>query len=196
MENMLTPYQSYVGSDDKYIGLYQEFCALNQHIADARLQSCETEARIKDAIQRLQIEENDNFNQLEMQVTSSERNLHNNIVEVRVDALKAETRLADRITNFERSTDEKFCNIKGEIKDSTRLILDRLTSDKIDEKNDEIAELRACNRAKGQELLFSNQQNKLESMINSIAQEQKFSSKLTQFGVGNVAIPTQTANQG
>lgn len=174
----------------------------------------EVKNAIADKVNAAMAQDNANARSMEHMICGTERNLaegqreiQRDVVQNRFEGVQSENRIIrqidtetdiikERLTNFERSTDKQFCETNMAIKDSERRILDRLTSDKIDEKNDLIAELRAkCARTEDT-LSFSNQNNELKSMINSVLQEQKFSSKVTQFGLGNVALPTQTANQG
>lgn len=138
-----------------------------------------------------------------LNLANAERDLQNRIHETRVEALKTNTELSryladkseqikERLTNFERSVDDKFCGIKTEIKDSERRILDKLTSETIDSLRHE----KYADRHAYQFGLQNQEIANLKNMINSVEQHQKFSSKVTQFGAGNVALPTQTANQG
>lgn len=121
-----------------------------------------------------------------------------------IERLDYETDIVkERLNGFERSVDKQFCEVKENIKDSERRILDRLTSDKLDEKNNIIDELRHERRQselifsqKEQQLAFSNQLNLINSMLNDLSQNQKFNSKVVQFGAGNLAGTAQTANQG
>ncbi len=189
METISTPSSVLASGGNGYA------CELLQAISDARLQSCETEGEIKDAIQRLQLENTVNFRAAESNMCSVERTLTFRLTEIEKENLRTEGRISNRINDFERSVDEKICTLRTEAKDNTRVILDRLSADKLDEKNELIDELRHSNRHKDQTLLFSNQLNELKSMVNSVEQNQRISSKIVQFGA-NVATPTQTSNQG
>lgn len=173
----------------------------------------EVKNAIADKVNAAMAQDNANARSMEHMVCATERNLAEgqrevlrDVVQNRFEGVQSENRIIrqidaetdiikERLTNFERSTDKQFCETNMNIKDSERRILDRLYSDKLDEKNDEIARLRAkCARTEDV-LSFSNQNNELKSMINSIAQEQRFSSKTVQFGTGNLAGTAQTANQ-
>lgn len=124
-------------------------------------------------------------------LNSVERDLQNRILENRQISTK-------ELNDVERSLSEKLCDIKADAKDNTRLILDRLYADKLDEKNEIIESLRherSHDRHAHAFALQNQELSYLKQMINSVEQTQKFSSKTVQFGAGNVAIPTQTANQ-
>ena len=79
---------------------------------------------INSEIQRDQIETNQNFTHLVDKVYNSE-----------LESLKSEIRSIDRLNFLEGK-------LSSEIKYSTEKVLDRLTFDKVDSKNDEIQSLR------------------------------------------------------
>jgi hypothetical protein len=135
------------------------------------------------------------------------------IIQNRFEVAKTESKIVERLdyesdlikmqmTNFERSVDKQFCEVKSDIKDSERRILDRLTADKIDEKNDLINELRHERRncealfaQKENQLAFSNQLNLLHSQMIELNQNQRATNTTYQFGAGNLAGQAATANQ-
>lgn len=190
-------------------------------VCNLREQVSKAEASLKDTIHAQSIANGAEFCGLNKAVLSdgsltrlnlanAERDLQNRIHEARLEALKTNTELSkylsdksdivkEKISAFERNVDENFCKVRTEIKDSERRILDRLSADKLDEKNEIIESLRHERYADKSAYQFGLQNQEiatLKQMINSVEQTQKFSSKTVQFGAGNVAIPTQTANQG
>lgn len=125
-------------------------------------------------------------------LSSLERNLQK---EIALEGDKTRTQLYA----FERAAAEEFCKVKTEALLNTQKILDRLSADKLDEKQEIIDSLRHERYADKHNHLFALQNQELaflKQSINSVEQNQRFSSKTVQFGAGNVAIPTQTANQG
>ncbi len=105
----------------------------------------------------------------------------------------------NQLRYFETSTAEKFCRLETDGLKNTQKILDTLAANKYDALKDELDETRASKYADKYAHGFALQTqdiNYLKQMINSVEQTQKFNSKTVQFGAGNVAIPTQTANQG
>lgn len=125
-------------------------------------------------------------------LSSLERNLQK---EIALEGDKTRTQLYA----FERAAAEEFCKIKTEGLLNTQKILERLSADTLDRKNDRINELMHDKTHSAYTHQFALQNAHLDYLkqsINSIEQNQRFSSKTVQFGAGNVAIPTQTANQG
>lgn len=184
------------------------------NVSDIRQQIPDVKADVSKHIQMSMLQENNNSRNTDQLIFGSDKamlegfgRLFTEIVENRfrtketeanmLRALDCETdSIKEKMSDFERSVDHQFCAVKGDIKDSERRILDRLSLDKLDEKNDEIARLRAkCDQ--GQNNLFlANELNGIKSLINSVEQTQRFNSKVVQFGAGNLAGTAQTANQG
>lgn len=178
----------------------QEFCAVNKSVHDAE---CNIVKNAADISQRDSIA-----------LAAIERDLQNRLHETRqvltsligdkteriIDRFDRDTvDLKNQMRIFEMSASEKFCDIKSQVKDSERRILDQLSANKLDEKNEIIDSLRQerTNDKFAYQFGLQNQDiSYLKQMINSVDQNQKFSSKVTQFGTGNLATPTQTANQG
>lgn len=165
------------------------FCEVEKSIGDASCENIKSQGEIS--------------HRNTIHLNSVERDLQNRILENRAIITKEigdkTDRLRDQSYSFERSISEKLCEIKAEAKDNTRLILDRLTSDKLDEKQEIIDSLRHERSHDRHNHAFAMQNMEIASlkqMLNSVEQSQRFSSKTVQFGAGNVAIPTQTANQG
>ncbi len=82
---------------------------------------------------------------------------------------------------------------------NTERILSQMSANKYDALKDELDETRLECRTRDHAHAFALQNQEIASlkqMIGSVEQTQRFSSKTVQFGAGNVAIPTQTANQG
>jgi len=180
--------------------LFQEFCLTNKNIGDG---FCSTLKAIGDSECSIIKNESDIAQRATIHLNSVERDLQNRILENRAILLQDNAtktdRVLDRMNEFERSNAEKLCDIKSQIKDSERRILDQMCADKLDEKNSLIAELRAektCNSYNHQFALQNQHLDYLKQMINSVEQNQKFSSKVVQFGAGNLAGTAQTANQG
>ncbi len=95
-----------------------------------------------------------------------------------------------------KETRDEICEVKQLINTNTQLVLKQLYDNKLDEKNDIIAELRTDCKLKDQNILIANELNGLKTLINSVEQNQRFNSKTVQFGTGNLAGTAQTANQG
>ncbi len=185
----------------------EHFCSLGKEIGDA-------ECAILTAVK-------DDGSMTRLNLSNAERDIQNRIHEARLESLKTNMEvsryLADktdavknRIEGFERNVDMQFqatalsieksvaaAALAGEV--NTRTILQKLDADKLDEKNQKINELlnERCADRYGYQFGLQNQEiANMKQLLGSIEQTQKFSSKSVQFGTGNVAIPTQTANQG
>lgn len=179
--------------DNAPLILANQLCDMHASIRDV-------EADLKESIHAVSIAMGAEFCATNKNVSDNAHRLDKSILEGRqiicekidreTDCIKSEVR------QFERQTAENFCSLRTELKDSERRIIDRLTADKLDEKKEIIDELRHGIRYRDQQLLIGNQLNDLKVMMNSIEQNQRFSSKTVQFGTGNVSTPTQTANQG
>lgn len=153
---------------------------------------------------------NQNGRFLDNHLSNVERDLQNRIFETQKEALEAKcavlTKVADeskylsnQSRNFEVSVDKQFCEVKEEGYKNTQKILDQMAANKYDAAKDELDETRLelWNLKSASNFALQNQEiANLKNMINSVEQTQKFSSKTVQFGAGNVALPTQTANQG
>jgi hypothetical protein len=148
------------------------------------------------------------------QATQFERDLQNRVHESRMILTKEigdkTTRLADlSAANFtdvknqlfgsELSNAKSFAHLEAEGLRNTAKILDTIGVNKYDALKNDLEALRASCYADKSHFGFALQNQEIASlkqMINSVEQTQKFASKTVQFGAGNVAIPTQTANQG
>lgn len=186
-----------------------EFCAINKHVSDESRSNMEeileNRAAIKDAacmIDKSVLENRSELKDVRFQLHDNIRNVGDEVKETRWKLGEKMNRefdvVKERLIGFERSVDKEFCHVKTLIKDGTQIVLNQLASDKLDEKNDEIAELRA--KLSHKDLSHNNQivnyeLASLKSMINSIEQKQTFSSKTSVFGQGNLTGTAQTANQ-
>lgn len=166
----------------------QEFCGVNKSIHEAECAIIKNDCDIA--------------HRNTIQLNSVERDLQNQILSNRSILLKEvgdkTDRVLDRMNGFERETYSKFHQLEVSGLKNTREILDRLSSDKLDEKNSEILKL----RTRGDRDHYSNQfalQNQeinyLKQMLNSVEQNQRFTSKVVTFGNGNITPTTQTSNQ-
>jgi hypothetical protein len=109
------------------------------------------------------------------------------------------TDVKNQLRYFETSVAKQFCHLETEGLKNTSKILETLAANKYDALKDEVDAIRADRYADkyGYNFALQNQELAyLKNMIGSVEQNQKFSSKSVQFGTGNVATPTQTANQG
>lgn len=204
-----------LGSADSFAPIIMD------NVAQIRRDIPKAEADIKEAILAQSIANGHEFCDLgktvltdgsltRLNLANAERDLQNRIHETRIEALKTNTDLSryladktdsvkDRMTAFERNVDLQFCDIKSENFKNTQKIIDSIASNKYDAIKDKLDETRLeCSNMKfSNNFALQNQEvANLKNMINSIEQTQRFSSKTVQFGAGNVAIPTQTANQG
>jgi hypothetical protein len=148
------------------------------------------------------------------QLTDMERDLQNRLHETRFLLSKEisdnTARLQDKTDNhftdvknqlryFETSVAKQFCHLETEGLRNTSKILETLAANKYDALKDEVDAIRADRYADkyGYNFALQNQElNSLKNMINSVEQNQRFSSKTVQFGTGNLAGTAQTANQG
>jgi hypothetical protein len=147
------------------------------------------------------------------QLNAVERDLQNRVHENRQVLTKEIADKADRTTDllrgdvidvknqlrsFETSAAKSFCDLETQGLKNTTKILEKLAADKYDALKDELDEERSkrhFDRYASNFNLQAQEMNYLKNMLNSVEQNQRFSSKTVQFGAGNVAIPTQTANQ-
>lgn len=145
-----------------------------------------------------------------MNLANAERDLQNRIHDTRLEALKTNTELSryladktdavkERLTGFERNVDMQFQSASIIAEKNTRLLTEKLDAIERRSLKDELDETRLelLSGKSASNFALQNQEiASLKNMINSVEQTQRFSSKTVQFGAGNVAIPTQTANQG
>ena len=199
-QELSTAYLSTSGNDALTSVAANGICDLRRDVAKSEADIkeavgrgfCETLKSIGDAECAISKNAMDIAHRSTIHLNSVERDIQNRVLENR-QVFTAE------LNQLERSLSEKLCDIKSDGRENTRLILDRLTQDKLDEKNEIIDSLRHERAHDKYAHLFALQNQELSSlkqMINSVEQTQRFSSKTVQFGAGNVAIPTQTANQG
>lgn len=134
-----------------------------------------------------------------LSLTNAERDLQNRIAETRLEALNTAKQVNDRITAFERNADMQFRDVFINIEKNTQKIIDKVAHNMETSLRDELEKERIgrLRDGFGSNFALADQRiSNLSNMINSIDQTQKFGSKVTQFGAGNVATPVQTANQG
>lgn len=181
--------------------------SLGHQVAELRKDIGDVECGIKESILSQSLSNGQEFCAVNKNISD---HAHRNVIEILTNrsALKDvecnfSNKMSDEISivkaqinSFQRDTDHQFCEVKSLIKDSTAIIMKQLADDKLDEKNDEIAKLRSKNERLEDRFIISQELNGLKTMINSVEQNQRFNSKTVQFGTGNVALPTQTANQG
>jgi hypothetical protein len=106
--------------------------------------------------------------------------------------------IKNQLRGIELAQATQFGELKYEGLKGTTTILEKLGADKYDNMKDKIDALREeCERGKWNlGLALQNAEiSSMKNMINSVDQNQRFTSKTVQFGAGNVATPTQTANQ-
>lgn len=185
-------------------------CAISKEVGDAE---CNILRKVGDSACEAQKDRSDIAQRQSSHLSSVERDLQNRIHETRfilskeigdkndrtIDILGAGlTDVRNQLRYFETSTAEKFCDLKTQGLLNTQKILDEMAKNKYDALKDELDETRAYRHADKHAYNFAlaqNEINSLKAMVNSVEQTQRFSSKTVQFGAGNVAIPTQTANQ-
>lgn len=197
-------------------------CNVSRKIGDAE---CSINKNVDDVenhlIDRMGTYAADNFkNQSDIaqrytgQLNAAERDLQNRIHENRfvltkeigdkndrtIDTLGRDfTDVKNQLRYFEASNAEKFCDLKTQGLLNTQKVLDELAKNKYDALKDELDEERSkrhFDKYASDFALQSQDINYLKQMISSVEQTQKFSSKTTQFGTGNLAGTAQTANQG
>lgn len=112
--------------------------------------------------------------------------------ESKISALQSTNEITNKIGNVETEIQSVKCHVDSKIAASTQAILGVIAADKLDSKNDEIAQLRSRNNAMEQNIQFS----ALTSVVSNLAnQTQHLSNQVVQFGAGNTAIPVATNNQ-
>jgi hypothetical protein len=186
-------------------------CNINKEVGDAE---CAIIDRMGTYAQDNFKNQSDIAGSIKGQLTDLERDLQNRIHENRFLLSKEisdkTARLEDKsyeqftdvknqLRYFETSVAKQFCHLETEGLKNTSKILETLAANKYDALKDEVDAIRADRYADkyGYNFALQNQElNSLKQMINSVEQTQKFNSKTVQFGAGNVATPTQTANQG
>lgn len=192
---------------NSYAGEAACLMALSTQINDIGLQVGKVECGVKESILSQSLAMGTEFCGINKNIADHS---HRNVIEILAN--RAATKEAEcnvikhvdmetdliklQLNNFQTNVAKELCEVKCLIKDSAQAILKQLSDDKLDEKNDEIAELRACKNRLEDRLIIGNEISAIKNMVNSIEQTQRFSSKTVQFGAGNVATPVQTANQG
>lgn len=163
-----------------------EFCGINKSILNA---SSVTQQQLANVERDLQNRIHEGMRQTQTSAADLSRYLSD-----KGDSIK------DKLASFVASTAENFCTVRSEIRDNTLRVLDRLSSDILDSKNQRINELlnaASCSKSDYQFGLQSQRMNYFEQTLgDSIKQHQAFTSKTVQFGTGNSSGTAQTANQG
>lgn len=162
--------------------------ALNERLSNA-------EGRLFSAAHASEVRDLESRFLLANRIGDLERGAQERFFQLQTKGLENTIAIKDQICEFEHHVDHEFCTIRKEISDSTRLVLERLTQDKLDDKNDEIANLRRERDGINQQLLFSNQFNAMNSIIANLSNEQKLTNKIVQLGAGNTAIPVAANTQ-
>jgi hypothetical protein len=162
---------------------------LQNRIHEARVEALKTNTELS----RYLADKSDGIKE---RLTGFERNVDMNFRDVLIDA---EKNAAAITLNAEKNA--AAIALAGER--NTRIITDKLDAIERRSLKDELDETRLdnlwnrFNSNVNSNFALQNQEiASLKNMINSVEQTQRFSSKTVQFGAGNVAIPTQTANQG
>ncbi len=184
---------------------------IRKDVGDAKVEACKTECAIQAAIQ-VQTNNNEiNFRALDNRICETEKSAIVFAKDGIIEALKIESRVSNRLTDLERNVDMQFCEVKSKIETvNTHLTheLDKGFAASMLETERKFAHLReedleekldACRRENAlalQNANFGTQFAVVNSAIqNLINQTQHLSNKVVQFGVGNVAVPTNTQNQ-
>ena len=112
---------------------------------------------------------------------------HNNLLDIKTD-----------VNNLAKYTADAITSTRLDAQNNTALILQQMAKDKYDSMKDKIDALRERREYDREEYgrAFQSQEiNSLKQMINSVEQNQRFSSKTVQFGTGNTSGTAQTGNQ-
>lgn len=197
---------------------------IRKDVGDAATEASRVESRIQSAIQVQDTNNQVNFRALDNKICETEKSAIIYAKDGQIENLRTEARLTDRITAFERNADTQFCDVKHNIEgvntniervnthlthiiDSkfchlgtellkqTQVILGQLNADKLDSKNDEIAQLRERNRHFEQVLAFSNQLTAINSSLSDLSQQQKLTNQSINFGTGAIGAQSATNNQ-
>lgn len=145
-----------------------------------------------------------------LNLVNAERDIQNRIGDSKYETAKLNAELSryladktdsvkDRVTAFERNVDMQFQAAAVLAEKNTRVITDRLDASERRALKDELDETRLelFNTKSASNFALQNQEiANMKNLINSVEQTQRFSSKTVQFGAGNVALPSQVANQG
>lgn len=197
--------------------LGEGFCGVEKSIGDTRYDIAKSESGIKGEMGRYA---GDHFRHRAdiaerhlIHLNGVERDLQNRIHETRYSHTKELGDKTERILDImsrdftdvknqlretELNSFKQFAHLEAEGIKNTAKVLETLAKDKYDVLRDELflsRQERQGDRLNYQSALASQDLASIKNMINSVDQNQKFSSKTVQFGTGNVALPTQTANQ-
>lgn len=186
------------------------FCDLSKQVGEV---ACSVGTKVGDAECNILKNAGDISHRESAHLSAVERDLQNRVHETRqiLTQLIADKtdRVLDRVDRdtaevksqlyaFERMAAEKFCEVKTEGLKNTQAILDVLAKNKLDEKNEIIESLRherSHDKYHHQFALQNQELNYIRQSINSIEQDQRFSSKTVTFGNGNKTGTSQNANQ-
>lgn len=111
------------------------------------------------------------------------------------EILENTIKIKDQMTDFHHCMDKNFCHTNSEALKNTQNIIDRLAADKLDEKNDIIAQLRAKQDRLEDNIHFGDNLTAIKSQIWELNQNQKATQQTIQFGQGNLAGQSNTNNQ-
>lgn len=171
-----------------------------QNISELRQEVADVKSSIIQDLQQVQAD-------LQAEACESQKEAIKAAYESKIAALQATNEITNKIGNesqaiegkisaFQTKVDSQFCHVNEKIASSTQTILSQINADKLDSKNDEIAQLRARTNSMEQTAIFSNQFNAINSILASVAnQTQHLTNQVVQFGAGNTAIPVATNNQ-
>lgn len=159
-----------------------------ENIADLRKETTENRADIIDNLRQVQSD-------LKGKICDSEKEAMKAGFEAKVSILETRSELQSKVCEVGHTVREAKCEIEDKIQLSTAAILKQLHEDKLDEKNDIIEQLRHRNLFHEQNQIFANQFNSINSVLSHILmQDQKQGNKTIQYGLGNVATPTNNAS--
>lgn len=159
-----------------------------QNSSDLRDEICEVGSSIQSALQAQTNAQTVQFNSVREGVAAAATEALRANLESRIASLQS----TNELSNLIRS---EGCQTRELTQVQTQAILNQLAADKLDEKNDEIANLRRERDGISQQLLFSNQFNAMNSVIANLAQEQRATQQSFQFGTGLVNGQSSNTNQ-
>jgi uncharacterized small protein (DUF1192 family) len=116
-------------------------------------------------------------------------------MEAKIASLQSTNEITNKIGAVQTEIQSVKCTIDSKIAASTQAILNQLQANVLEQKNDEIAMLRAGKGQLEQTLLFSNQLNSIGSMISNLSAKQDVANSAINFGNGTIQPQTVNSNQ-
>lgn len=163
-----------------------------QNTSDLKAEVKGVEAGLRESLLNQTIGFGNEFRGLEGRIDHAALDAVKAQFEAKIASLEATNKIEGRMNAFEVNTDRQFCSTNHNIEASERRILEKLNLNILEQKNDEIAQLREDKRGLTQSIVFGNQLNAINSQLNEMAQNIRATNQTIQLGTGNLATPTAT----